>query len=73
MNSNAMRVLSNELNTSTTDWMRARNRVLDQNLPATYVEVEEFLAMAIQKRNDAQALVDLLMVEADRKHNEFTR
>jgi hypothetical protein len=55
-----IRELSNELNTSTSEWNNAARPVLDEYTETSVAEIEAFVAIARKKRDDAQRLVEML-------------
>jgi len=66
MNRNEISNLAQGLNTSTSEWLRAYSAVTNEYVEPTLGEVEDFLRLAAEKRDQAQALVELLCDEEDR-------
>ena len=58
--------LAQDLNTSTSDWNNVARPVLDEYTETTPEQVEDFLRAAIEKRDAAARLVEILADEADR-------
>jgi hypothetical protein len=63
---NELRELAEALNTSTSDWLRAYSTVTNPYEPATEEDIEEFMYLVIEKRDQAVALLDVLSEMADR-------
>ena len=55
-----IRELSNQLNTSTSDWNSAARPVLDEYTETTQDELDEFIRVVIEKRDQAEQLLDML-------------
>jgi hypothetical protein len=66
MNTNEIKLIAQDLNTSTTEWMRALAEVTSEYRETTLTDVEDMLQLAVEKRDQAQALVELLCDEEDR-------
>ena len=66
MNTNEIKLIGQELNTSTTDWMRALAAVTDEYRAPTIEDFDDMLRLAVEKRDQLQALIELLCTEEDR-------
>jgi hypothetical protein len=66
MNTNEIKLIAQGLNASTTDWMRALATITDEYRQPTTEDFDNMIRLAVEKRDQAQALVELLCDEEDR-------
>lgn len=55
-----IRQLSDQLNTSTSDWNNVARPVLDDYTETSQTELDDFIRVVIEKRDQAQKLLDML-------------
>ena len=55
-----IRQLSDELNTSTSDWNTVARPVLDQYTETSQAQLDDFIRAVIEKRDQAQKLLEML-------------
>ena len=73
MNTTEIRELSQALNTSTSEWVHAYMLVVNEYHETGLDDIENFVRQVIEKRDQAQALLDILFEEQDRIHRNITR
>ena len=55
-----IRQLSDQLNTSTSDWNAVARPVLDDYTETSQTELDDFIRVVVEKRDQAQKLLDML-------------